>query len=119
MSNHKASRSDQALVGAPARPSSRRFSVGWHRSVTFTAHASGNERVVRLRQMGYAARHMTSAVTTLALPTDLNLRADMTFASRSRLATADIAGGVRLWRLALALGWLDIRLRYRGSMLGP
>ena len=32
---------------------------------------------------------------------------------------ADIAGGVRLWRLAVTLGWLDIRLRYRGSMLGP
>ena len=69
--------------------------------------------------MGYAPRHMTSAVTTVAPPTDLNLRADMTFASRTRWARADIAGGVRLWRLALALGWLDIRLRYRGSMLGP
>ncbi len=32
---------------------------------------------------------------------------------------ADIASGLRLWRLARALGWLDIRLRYRGSMLGP
>jgi lipopolysaccharide transport system permease protein len=31
----------------------------------------------------------------------------------------DIGGGARLWRLAWALGWLDIRLRYRGSMLGP
>jgi lipopolysaccharide transport system permease protein len=26
---------------------------------------------------------------------------------------------LRLWRLAWTLGWLDIRLRYRGSMLGP
>jgi len=50
---------------------------------------------------------------------ELNLRADMTMAMRSRWALADIAGGVRLWRLAWALGWLDIRLRYRGSMLGP
>jgi lipopolysaccharide transport system permease protein len=38
---------------------------------------------------------------------------------RNRWAMADIVGGVRLWRLALALGWLDIRLRYRGSILGP
>ncbi len=43
----------------------------------------------------------------------------MTTATRNRWAMADIAGGIRLWRLAWALGWLDIRLRYRGSMLGP
>jgi lipopolysaccharide transport system permease protein len=69
--------------------------------------------------MGYAPRDMSSAATTIAPATDLNLRADMTLATRNRWATADIVGGVRLWRLALALGWLDIRLRYRGSMLGP
>jgi lipopolysaccharide transport system permease protein len=38
---------------------------------------------------------------------------------RGRLAFRDIADGLRLWRLALTLGWLDIRLRYRGSLLGP
>ena len=27
--------------------------------------------------------------------------------------------GAHLWRLAAALGWFDIRLRYRGSVLGP
>ncbi len=43
----------------------------------------------------------------------------MTLATRNRWAMADIGGGARLWRLAWALGWLDIRLRYRGSMLGP
>jgi lipopolysaccharide transport system permease protein len=69
---------------------------------------------------------MSSAATTIAPPTqtiapatDLNLRADMTIATRNRWAMADVAGGIRLWRLAFALGWLDIRLRYRGSMLGP
>ncbi len=69
---------------------------------------------------------MSSAVTTIAPetptiapPTDLNLQADMTIATRNRWAMADVAGGLRLWRLAWALGWLDIRLRYRGSMLGP
>jgi lipopolysaccharide transport system permease protein len=50
---------------------------------------------------------------------DFNLRADMTIAARNRWAMADILGGIRLWRLAWALGWLDIRLRYRGSLLGP
>ncbi len=62
---------------------------------------------------------MSSAVTTVAPATDLNLQADMTVATRNRWAMADVAAGIRLWRLALALGWLDIRLRYRGSMLGP
>ncbi len=62
---------------------------------------------------------MSSAVTTIAPATELNLRADMTLATRNQWALADIAGGMRLWRLAWALGWLDIRLRYRGSMLGP
>ncbi len=45
--------------------------------------------------------------------------ADMSFAARNRLAIADIVEGSKLWRLAWMLGWFDIRLRYRGSMLGP
>jgi lipopolysaccharide transport system permease protein len=69
--------------------------------------------------MGYAPRDMSSAVTTIAPASELILRADTTFAVRNRWAMADIAGGARLWRLAFTLGWLDIRLRYRGSMLGP
>jgi lipopolysaccharide transport system permease protein len=69
--------------------------------------------------MGYAAHDMSSAVTTIAPATELNLRGNMTLALRNRWAMADIANGAKLWRLALALGWLDIRLRYRGSMLGP
>ncbi|WP_158931350.1 ABC transporter permease [Acidisphaera sp. S103] len=58
-------------------------------------------------------------MTTIAPTSELILRADTTFAVRNRWAMADIVGGARLWRLALTLGWLDIRLRYRGSMLGP
>ncbi|WP_246396199.1 ABC transporter permease [Gluconacetobacter tumulisoli] len=34
-------------------------------------------------------------------------------------ALADVAGGCRMWRLGCTLGWLDIKLRYRGSILGP
>jgi lipopolysaccharide transport system permease protein len=59
------------------------------------------------------------ATPTIAPPAELNLHADMTAATRNRWAVADVLGGLRLWRLAWALGWLDIRLRYRGSMLGP
>ena len=43
----------------------------------------------------------------------------MSMAARHRFALLDVRGGLRLWRLAWALGWLDIRLRYRGSILGP
>ncbi|WP_428487754.1 ABC transporter permease [Rhodopila sp.] len=67
---------------------------------------------------------MSSAVTMPAVSTTaptavLDLNADMSVASRNRLALGDLMRGLRLWRLAWALGWLDIRLRYRGSMLGP
>ncbi len=40
-------------------------------------------------------------------------------ALRRRLAFRDMADGAAMWRLALTLGWLDIKLRYRGSILGP
>ncbi len=38
---------------------------------------------------------------------------------RGALLGRDLAEGARLWRLAVTLGWLDIKLRYRGSFLGP
>lgn len=37
----------------------------------------------------------------------------------ARAALADLRETVGLWRLAVSLGWLDIKLRYRGSVLGP
>jgi lipopolysaccharide transport system permease protein len=49
----------------------------------------------------------------------LAFAADMSFAARNRLAIMDVIEGAKLWRLAWMLGWFDIRLRYRGSMLGP
>ncbi len=39
--------------------------------------------------------------------------------ARQQAAFRDLTDGARLWRLALTLGWLDIKLRYRGSVLGP
>ena len=51
--------------------------------------------------------------------TSLEFASGQSHAVRQRSALADILGGLRLWRLAFSLGWLDIRLRYRGSMLGP
>jgi lipopolysaccharide transport system permease protein len=38
---------------------------------------------------------------------------------RLALALEDIAEGLKLWRLAVSLGWLDIRLQFRGSRVGP
>ena len=56
----------------------------------------------------------------LSLPSaDLQLHSDLTWRARQAQAVEDVAGLARLWRLATALGWFDIRLRYRGSMLGP
>jgi len=69
--------------------------------------------------MSSAVVTVAPGASTIAPETELTLRADITAAIRNRWAMADVAGGLRLWRLAWALGWLDIRLRYRGSMLGP
>jgi lipopolysaccharide transport system permease protein len=49
----------------------------------------------------------------------LEIQGDMSVTARNRLAMNDIGEGLRLWPLARSLGWLDIRLRYRGSVLGP
>ena len=59
--------------------------------------------------------------TTLASPsrTSLVMLSDLSASARQRLALLDLTDAMRQWRLAATLGWLDIRLRYRGSMLGP
>jgi lipopolysaccharide transport system permease protein len=49
----------------------------------------------------------------------LEFRGEMAARTQHWLALQDVLQGIRLWRLAWSLGWLDIRLRYRGSMLGP
>jgi lipopolysaccharide transport system permease protein len=49
----------------------------------------------------------------------LDFQGQMPLAARHRWAIRDVAEGCRLWPLARSLGWLDIRLRYRGSLLGP
>ena len=51
--------------------------------------------------------------------TELRLQSDVTWRARQTQAVADVTAGARLWPLALTLGWFDIRLRYRGSVLGP
>ncbi len=51
--------------------------------------------------------------------THLDLRGESSRLARNRAALRDVADGFTLWRLAVMLGWLDIKLRYRGSVLGP
>lgn len=46
-------------------------------------------------------------------------RRDTSRGSPAKRAWADWLETRRLWRLGVRLGWLDIRLRYRGSALGP
>jgi lipopolysaccharide transport system permease protein len=62
---------------------------------------------------------MTIQVSEAEQDTILEFFSGMSVAARHRFAISDVRGGLRLWRLAWQLGWLDIRLRYRGSMLGP
>jgi lipopolysaccharide transport system permease protein len=62
---------------------------------------------------------------SLALPTAvpseemLEITPDRTRAARARAARRDLCQSVSLWRLCWTLAWLDIKLRYRGSLLGP
>ncbi len=49
----------------------------------------------------------------------LELLADLTPSGRRRVAWRDLRDGLAMTRLAATLGWLDIKLRYRGSALGP
>ncbi len=60
---------------------------------------------------------------TVALQTGTGLAAslDLTPARfvRSRKAAADLRAAFGLRRLCWTLAWLDIKLRYRGSLLGP
>jgi lipopolysaccharide transport system permease protein len=69
--------------------------------------------------MRYPPRRMSHAVTPVARSATLEFQAGLSFAARNRQAVEDLRDGMTLWRLALTLAWLDIRLRYRGSMLGP
>jgi lipopolysaccharide transport system permease protein len=46
-------------------------------------------------------------------------RFDAAMPRRREDAVEDLVTGLRRWRLPVALAWLDLRNRYRGSVLGP
>ena len=62
---------------------------------------------------------MSAVQTRAPAPHLLFLQSDLSSAARHRLAGDDCREALAMWRLALTLGWFDIRLRYRGSVLGP
>ena len=54
-----------------------------------------------------------------ARPLSIDLVANLSRGARQEIAWRDLRDGVAAYRLAVTLGWLDIKLRYRGSVLGP
>lgn len=52
-------------------------------------------------------------------PAHFSMSADRGWLQRFQLAATDLRDGARLWRLIWTLGFSDIKLRYRGSTLGP
>ncbi len=62
---------------------------------------------------------MSASKPLAAAPTRLELTSLPGFAARSGLAKADLLAAIGMWRLCWTLSWLDIKLRYRGSVLGP
>lgn len=59
-----------------------------------------------------------SATRPAQVPT-LDIVPGFAFAARNSMAVRDLHDAKRLWRLCWTLAWLDIKLRYRGSTLGP
>ena len=49
----------------------------------------------------------------------MELVPNLSAGARRRIARKDLRDGLAMSRLAFTLGWLDIKLRYRGSVLGP
>ena len=70
-------------------------------------------------RVGDLAGRPTAAPHASLRGTGLLLDATGGAAARRRAVRQDLAEGFALWRLAVSLGWLDIKLRYRGSALGP
>ena len=63
---------------------------------------------------------MSAALQTAARgAASLELTPEPTLAARQRMALRDLREAWTLRRLGWTLAWLDIKLRYRGSLLGP
>ncbi len=60
-----------------------------------------------------------SAIREFRQPVHFSLSADRGWVQRFQLIATDLKDGIQLWRLIWMLGLSDIKLRYRGSALGP
>lgn len=60
-----------------------------------------------------------AAGTPFKKPARFTLAADQGWSQRFSLVFLDIQGGIKLWQLIWALALSDIKLRYRGSAIGP
>src|SRR5579864_2266924 len=70
-------------------------------------------------QEGLASGVRPVPAASPVLKTEFALSADLSWLARHRLAVADVRDAIRLYRLCATLAWLDIKGRYRGSVLGP
>ncbi|ABI62716.1 Polysaccharide export ABC transporter permease protein [Granulibacter bethesdensis] len=75
-------------------------------------HLSSPDPVVRTTQPPHQGQRSVRE-------TEFFVESGSSFRVRNRLAMQDIADGLKLMRLGCTLGLLDIKGRYRGSMLGP
>jgi lipopolysaccharide transport system permease protein len=66
-----------------------------------------------------AALNPASAPTRSVDETSFALSAELSLRARHHLAVNDLRSAIRLYRLCCTLAWLDIKGRYRGSVLGP
>ena len=68
---------------------------------------------------------MTAVAQTSNAPVEargldtLDVTPEIGAGARQRMAGRDLREAAALWRLCWTLSWLDIKLRYRGSVLGP
>lgn len=69
--------------------------------------------------MGYRPPNMSAQLQIPTPLTRLEIIASPGFVARSVLAGRDLFEAATMWRLCWTLSWLDIKLRYRGSVLGP
>lgn len=62
---------------------------------------------------------MSSTVSSLPPTVTLEMVSDQGARARAALAVRDVFDAAAMWRLCCTLSWLDVKLRYRGSILGP
>ncbi len=74
---------------------------------------------IMIEQALPAGTGVASAATPAAAEPEIVLLAQQKLSVRTQQAIEDLRVAVRLRRLCWTLGWLDIKGRYRGSLLGP